>query len=161
MSRTNWNKVQPTSIKHAMELCISFAQAKKNLSVERIAELMGLSGHHTLYKWLSNGRIPAVMVRPFEHACGINYLSRYIAHSARLLTISIPTGRKSTARDVNDLQRSLNDAATALIDFTENKLDAEDCLHALTTAMEDLAWHRANVEKSVQPEFQLFEDDES
>jgi len=160
MSRVNWNTVQPTSIRNAMELCVGYARAKRNLSVERIAELMGLSGHHALYKWLGNGRIPAIMVRPFEYACGNNYVSRYMAHSAQLLTIKIPTGSKSTARDHNTLQRTLNNAVTALIDFDEEKLDAEACLQVLTSAMEDLAYHRANVEKSVQPEFQLFEDDD-
>lgn len=160
MKRKNWNTVQPKSIRNAMELCVHFAKAKKNLSVEQIAECMGLSGHHALYKYLSNGRIPAVLIRPFEMACGCNYLTRYIAHSAQLLTIKIPTGAKSKARDINNLQHSLNDAASALIDFTETKIDADECLYKITGAMEDLAYHRANVEKSIQPEFELFEDED-
>lgn len=32
---------------------------RHNLSVERIAERMGLTDHWTVYKWIQTGRIPA------------------------------------------------------------------------------------------------------
>lgn len=156
MRRVSWNRVQPTSICHAMELCLSYGREKKNLSVERIADLMGLSGHHTLYKWLGEGRMPATLIRPFEHACGCTFLSRYIAHSALLLTITIPSGKPAGARDINELQRCLTDATAALIDFYANPTGTEDCIAKLMAAMEQLAYHRANVAKHAQPDLDLF-----
>lgn len=158
MSRRNWNKVQPSSIRHAMELCVEHGRERQNLSVERIAELMGLAGHHSLYKWLAEGRMPAVAIRPFEHACGATFLSRYIAHSAGMITMPIPRGSKAEARDINTLQACLTESVTALIQFHDNKLPAEECLAALKTAMESLGWHHANVEKSDRPELGLFEE---
>ncbi|HDZ10048.1 hypothetical protein [Pseudohongiella sp.] len=159
MSRINWNKVQPTSITHAMELCVGCAREKKNLSVERIAELMGLAGHHSLYKWMAEGRMPAVLVRPFEHACGASFVSRYMAHSAQYLTLKIPSGSKADARDINALQSSLTSAVGALIKFHDAQLSQDDCIAALTGALENLAWHRANVEKADTPELSLFEEE--
>lgn len=158
MSRINWNTVQPNSITHAIELCSQYAREKRNLSVERIAELMGQPSHHALYKWMAEGRMPAVLIRPFEHACGVAFVSRYLAHSAQYLTMKIPSGAKSAARDINALQGSLTSAVTALIDFHDSRLSQEQCIDALTTALESLAWHRTNVEKTDCPELSLFED---
>lgn len=158
MARVNWNKVQPTSITHAIELCSLYAREKRNLSVERIAELMGQPSHHALYKWMAEGRMPALLIRPFEHACGASYVSRYIAHSARLLTIAIPSGAKADAREINSLQASLTKAVAALIEFHAGEIDQTECISTLTGAMENLAWHRANVEKTECPELGLFEE---
>ncbi|MDF1622503.1 MAG: hypothetical protein P1V33_03415 [Pseudohongiella nitratireducens] len=160
MPGLNWNKIQPTSITHAIELCSMYAREKRNLSVERIAELMGLPSHHSLYKWMAEGRMPAILIRPFEHACGASYVSRYMAHSARYLTLQIPRGTKSNARDINSLQINLNAAITSLIDFHDAKLTQEECISVLTTALENLAWHRANVEKTDCPELELFEEED-
>lgn len=158
MSRINWNKVQPTCITHAIELCSLYAREKRNLSVERIAELMGQPSHHSLYKWMAEGRMPAVLIRPFEHACGVSFVSRYLAHSAQYLTLKIPSGAKCDARDINALQASLTSAVSALIDFHDARLSQVDCNDALTSALENLAWHRANVAKTDCPELSLFED---
>ena len=160
MTRRNWNKENPRSLRHALELCVDYGRIKRNLSVERIAELMGLSGHHTLYKWLSTGRIPGNMIRPFEHACGHAYVSRYLAHSARFITVPVPTGRRANARTHAQLQKSLNTAVTSLIDFSEQKIDTAECLALVNEALADLAWHRANVEKHDQPEFEFFDEEE-
>jgi hypothetical protein len=150
MGRMNWNRVQPTSIRHAMELCVQFGREKKNLSVDRIAEMMGLSGHHTLYKWLAEGRMPATLIRPFEIACGCTFLSRYIAHSAQLLTIAIPSGRRATPSDINLLQQHLADAVSTLIAHYNMPVDPEHCTAILMGTMEQLAWH-------AQPDLNLFE----
>ena len=160
MSRVNWNKVQPTSITHAMELCVLYARDKRNLSVERIAELMGQASHHSLYKWMAEGRMPAVLIRPFEHACGASYVSRYIAHSAQYLTLRIPSGTKAEARALKALQASLPSAVTALIEFHDARMTQDDCIAVLTGALENLAWHRANVEKADCPELSLFNEED-
>lgn len=159
MARRNWNRVQPTNLTHAIELCAEYGREKRNLSVERIAELMGEASHHALYKWMAEGRMPMNKLRPFEHACGANFVSRYIAHSAGLLTIAIPRGAKAEARDINSLQADLTSAVAALIKFHDQKAPAQDCLASIKTAMESLGWHHANVEKTDQPELGLFEED--
>ena len=160
MTRVNWNKVQPTSITHAIELCVMYAREKRNLSVERIAELMGQSSHHSLYKWMAEGRMPAILVRPFEHACGVSFVSRYMAHSARYLTLQIPLGTKANAKDINALQANLTSAVSSLINFHDARLTQEECIAVLTAALENLAWHRANVEKTDRPELELFEEED-
>ena len=59
MRRRNWKRVNPTSLRHAMELCLDYGREKRNLSVDRVADLMGMPSKYTLYKWLENGRMPA------------------------------------------------------------------------------------------------------
>ena len=60
MPRTNWKKFHPNSLQDAMEGCTKFALEKHNRGIDRIAGLMGLASKYTLYKWLGNGRMPAV-----------------------------------------------------------------------------------------------------
>lgn len=103
--------------------------------------------------------MPAVLVRPFEHACGISFVSRYMAHSAQYLTLKIPSGSKADARDINALQSSLTSTVSALMDFHDGRMSQDDCISALTSALENLAWHRANVEKTDAPELSLFEEE--
>ena len=62
MSRRNWKRIQPTSLRHALELCKDFAKERHNLSVERIAERMGLTDHWTVYKWIQRRGLPAQKV---------------------------------------------------------------------------------------------------
>ena len=160
MARRNWKRLHPTSLSHAMELCLEHARVALNLSVDRVADRMGLTNKWTLYKWIESGRIPAVMIRPFEVACGIDYVTRYLAHSDHKLLVEIPSGRKARARDVNELSLAANKAVGALMEFYGGSRDAEETLGALTGLMEDLAWHRGEVEKHTQPELALFEEEE-
>lgn len=48
MSKTNWRNVRPTNIQDAFSWCIRYAKHKRNLSVESIADVMGVN-HWTLY----------------------------------------------------------------------------------------------------------------
>lgn len=152
MRKRIWKRVQPTSISHAMELCIEFAKERHNRSVDTIADLMGLSNKWTLYKWVESGKIPAVMIRAFEHACGVNFVTRWIAHSGHQLLIPIPTGRAATAKDINGLNAEVTNAVGALIKFYDGALRVDDALAAIANAMTEMAWHRENVLKSAQPE---------
>ncbi|MGB3289607.1 MAG: iron ABC transporter permease [Burkholderiaceae bacterium] len=52
----NWKRVYPSNIVDAFRLCKDYALERRRLSVERIAELMGVTSD-VLYKWLSNGRM--------------------------------------------------------------------------------------------------------
>ena len=156
MARRNWKRVQPTSLRHAMELCKDKAIAD-GLSVERIADHTFLSDHWTLYKWISSGRMPASYIRAFEGACGADFITRWLAASAGKLLIDIPTGRNASATDMQALQEMLNTAVGQLLQFYGGKAEANDTLCAIQQAMEALAWHRGNVEKHAQPELDFQE----
>ncbi|KMN33097.1 hypothetical protein B0T40_12705 [Chromobacterium haemolyticum] len=155
MTKRNWKRVQPSSLRNALELCKDYAKERHNLSVERIADRMGLSDHWTVYKWIQTGRIPANMIRAYETVCGINYATRWLAASGGSLLIDIPSGRIASAEDMQTLQSVLNDAAGRLLQFYAGKAQATDTLAAIQQAMEGLAWHRGNVEKHMQPELEL------
>ena len=159
MTRRNWKRIQPTSLRNALELCKDHAKERHNLSVERIAESMGLTDHWTVYKWIQTGRIPANMIRPYETACGIDYVTRWLAASSGRLLIDIPTGRGVTAEDILSLHSVMNAAATQILDFYEKtpRPDVADVLAAIQEAMQTLAWHRGNVEKRDQPELDFQE----
>jgi hypothetical protein len=157
VTQRNWKRLRPTSLRHAMELCLEHAREKHRRSVDRVADLMGLGNKWALYKWMESGRMPAILIRPFEHACGIDYCTQYLAYSAHKLLIDIPAGRAVTELEIADLQASLTDAARALMSYHAGKRDAEATLAALTHAMSGLAWHRANVAQTSEPELALFE----
>ena len=97
-----WNKLAPNSLRHALELCKDYAREVRNLSVERIADEMGVTDHWSLYKWMQNGRMPVNLVRPFESACGINYVSRWIATSGGKLLVELAGGRLGHAFFASD-----------------------------------------------------------
>ena len=128
--RRNWKRLQPTSLRHALELCKEHARERLNRSVERIADEMGITDHWTVYKWLQTGRIPANLIRPFESACGIDYVTRWIAASAGKMLVDIPTGRRLEGTDVVALHNGFGAALQLL----------------------DVAWHRANVAQFSAPE---------
>ncbi len=155
MSRRNWKRLQPSSLRHALELCKDYAKEKHNLSVERIAERMGLADHWTLYKWIQNGRMPICLVRAYEAVCGINYATRWLAASGGYLLIDMPTGRNASAEDIQVLQQTLNDAVGLLLQFHAGKGQEADTLAALQQGLEGLAWHHRNIERHLQPELEL------
>jgi hypothetical protein len=101
--RRNWNALQPSSLRQALELCKEYARERRNLSVERIAEKMGVTDHWTIYKWVQSGRIPANMIQPYESVCGIEYVTRWLAASGGKLLVDIPTGRNLVNADVIEL----------------------------------------------------------
>lgn len=152
MTRRNWKHIQPSGLRDALLLCKEHARDRKNLSVERIAELMGITDHWTVYKWIQNGRIPATMIQPYESVCGINLITRWLARSSDHLLISIPTGRKSNATDIQSLQVLLNAAVGQILKFHANEVPADDVLGAIQNGMEGLSWHRENIKKHHQPE---------
>lgn len=159
--RRSWKNRQPGSLRQAMEWALDHARVRHNRSVDRVADRMGLSNKWTLYKWLQNGRLPAVLIRPFEEACGIDYVTRYIGHSAHKLLIAAPTGRKASDRDINQLQASFTESISVLLKFYEGQAESEETLSALYTTMEQLAWHQGTVERQRQPELDLLGEDAS
>ncbi len=148
----NWRRVQPVSLRHALELCKDYARERHNLSVERIAERMGLADHFQLYKVLQSGRLAANMIRPYESACGIDFVTRWIAASAGKLLVDIPSGRKLKSADVVALHTGFAAAVQLLTSLYEGNADRDDVLAALTSHLEDMAWHRHNVALHAEPE---------
>lgn len=144
----------PASLQEAVEACVKHAQNKHRRTVDQIADLVG-TGKWTVYKWIESGAIPARLIRPFEHACGSAYITRYLAASAGLLAVAMPTGRTPSATDINAVQAACTEAVAALIDFAGGKRHATETLAALTTAMEHLAHERGQVARHSQPELDL------
>lgn len=160
MARRNWKRLTPTSLRHAIELCLEYARERRRLSVDRVADLMGLPSKWALYKWLESGRMPAILIRPFEHACGCTYVTQYLATSAHKLLVDIPSGQPARNEDVLELQTGFNDAVNLLARFYRGEGSAEETMAALSQAMSEIAGHRENVSKSLTPELGLFEEGE-
>ena len=84
MTRRNWKRVRPSSMVEALRLCKEFAQDKKNLSVERIADRMGVT-HDSLYKWLAQGRLPAILIPSYQHVCCCAFVSEWLRGLSRAI----------------------------------------------------------------------------
>lgn len=150
--RRNWKRVQAASLRNALELCKEFAQQRHNLSIERIAEKIGLTDHWTIYKWIQSGRIPANMILPYEAACGIDFVTRFLASSSGKLVIAMPTGRNLNEADVVNLHSGFASALKLLTDFYAGRTESAETLEALQNHLEDVAFHHANVIKHATPE---------
>ncbi len=155
MKRKNWKQTQPTSLRHALELCKDYARERHNISVERIAERMGLADHWTIYKWIQNGTLPSVRIRSYENACGIDFVTRWLAISADKMLIDIPSGRNISSISIQSTQEALNSAVGALLRFSSGNEEANETISNIQNAMEELAYHRENIKKHSEPEFEF------
>jgi hypothetical protein len=161
MTRRNWKRAQPSSLRQALEWSIDHARERHNLSVERIAERMGLESHWTLYKWVQTGRIPAVFIPAYEHVCGISLVSRWLAATTGKVLIDMPTGRSCTSQELQELQGVLHTAVGALFAFYDGTTDdIQQTLSAIQSGLESLAWHRGNVQQHQTPQLELGETDD-
>jgi len=152
-----WRNVKPRSLRHAIELCVDYALDKHRLTIEGIADRMGIPSHWNLYKYMENGRMPAILIRPFEHACGCTYVTEHIALSASKLIFDIPTGKRPDDKDILELNEAFNDSIKLLSRFYKGAAEAEDTISAITNVMCELARQRENVIKSDAPEFDFSE----
>lgn len=152
MSRRNWKSVRPTSLVHALRLCKEFAQERKRLSVERIADLMGAT-HDSLYKWLATGRMPANLIPAYEHACGCHFATDWLAATAGRMVIDMPTGRAVGQAELVALNSGFAAALQLLTDFYAGQADPRQTLDALAVHLQQVAWHHANVAHHAEPEF--------
>ena len=156
MTRRVWKNVRPNSLVHALRLCKEFAQDRHNLSVERIADRMGVS-HDSLYKWLATGRLPAILIPAYELACGCNFVSAWLATSAGKLVIDMPTGRKADGTELLDMNSSCAAALQLLTAFyaAPQATCPEATLAALRQHMEQVAFHHNNVAQYATPELEF------
>lgn len=150
--RRNWKRLQPNSLRHALELCKDHARERLNRSVERIADEMGVTDHWAIYKWVQSGRIPANLIRPFEVACGIDYVTRWIVASNGRVMIELPAGRQLQATDVVELHNGFGAALQLLNDFYSGKAAPDDTVAAISEHLAQVVWHRANVMQYATPE---------
>ena len=156
MTRRNWKLARPNSAIDALRLCKEYAQEKKNLSIERIADRMGVT-HDSLYKWLAAGRLPFILLPAFELACGCHFASEWAAASAGKVVINLPTGRTVQQTDLVELNSCFGAALQLLADFysAPAKADAAVTLSALTNHLQQVAWHHANVGQLANPELEF------
>lgn len=159
MARRNWKRIQPNSQQHAIRLCLDYAEKVRGYSVARVGDFIGKS-EWVIYKWLSAGSMPSVMIRPFEFACGTTYVSQYIATSAHKLLVDIPHGKIPEDVDLLSLQTTFNETINLLAKFYRGDAEATETIGALTTILTDLAGHRENVNKNAAPELPLFQEEE-
>lgn len=152
--KRNWKRVQPTSLRHALVLCKDYASDAHNLSVERIADLMGQSAD-LIYKWLGTGRMPASLIPTYELVCRANFVTRWLAASSGNLLVAMPKGRSGSAEDIQQLQGLLTAATGALLDFYKGEREVEPTLADIRNALESLAWHHANVTEHNTPQLDL------
>lgn len=149
-------KKQATSLRHAIELCLDNARDKRRLSIDRVADNLGLANKWMLYKYLESARLPATLIRPLEVVCGTDHITRYLALSAHKLIIDMPTGSAAQESEINGTQVAFAAALTALIEYYRGRTDAEATLGQLHDVMTRLAWHRECVLDHEKPELDLF-----
>ena len=152
--RAFWRRYQPTSCRDALHQCKAYAQEARNLSVERIADQMGLPDHWALYKWIESGRFPFVLIPAYESACGINLPSRWLAATQRRLLVDMPVGRAATENDLVQLGTGFQQAVQLLSDFYKSSgaTDPAPVLDALRSHLESVAHHHINVAGFSGPE---------
>ena len=157
MNRRNWKGYQPATLRDALSGCKDFALQRHNLSVERIAERMGLEDHWALYKWIANGRMPLVNLHAYEYACGIDLVTRYLAATAGKLLVSMPKGRQAQPADMVELNSGFATALQLLDDFYKGgpKADPAATLEALRNHLEQVAYHHGNVATYATPELEF------
>ena len=154
MIRRNWKKHRSSSLLEALRDCKDFAlQRNKQLSVERIATLMGTS-IDSLYKWLATGRMPVNLIPVYELACDCHYVTDFLAAGAHRLVIPIPTGRGVTAQELPEINLSCAQAVQALGAFyrAPAACDTEALLDCLRAHLEQVAFHHRNVGRYEAPE---------
>ncbi len=159
MAKRNWKSVQARDLRDAMDLCLEYAREKHNRSVDTVADLMALTSKWTLYKWVQEASLPARFIKGFEHACGIDFVSRYLVASDNKLVIEIPRGRNVSPHDIQVLQATAHEAIGEFIKFYKDQQNLEETLAAAQTVLERFAWHKGNVEKFQQPELPFNEEE--
>ena len=156
--RINWKAKQAkvSNLCGAIELCVEYAREKHNRSVERIAELMGISSHWTLYKYMESGKLPANLIAPFEFACGCSFVSEFLVVRSGKVVITIPQGKKASEKDINTLQHNFTTALTALIEFYNGSHNEQETIGYINQVLSSLAAQRENIPLYSSPELGLF-----
>lgn len=147
---------RPGSMQEAIRFCLDHAIRRHRRSVAQVGELIGVS-EWAIYKWMHEGSMPSVRIRPFEFACGATFVTEHLAASAGALLVTIPTGRQANAEQVNDLHATVVDALRHLTRYYSEPTEevADQAVRRLTDALREIASHRENVQRSQEPELEL------
>lgn len=154
MTKIYWKRVVPHNMNHALQLTKEHGIEKKNMSVARIGDHLSETSD-LIYKWLGSAKMPVNKVIAFEQACGINFVTQYLAHSQGFLLVKAPTGRKAEHRDLIDLQAFMIEVSGLIMRHTEGLKSAQETTDAIKKLMEDLAFHQKNVGALDQPQSEL------
>ena len=157
MPPRNWKRFRASSLRDAMRACKDYALDKRQLSVPRIAELMGDVTEETLYGWLSKGRMPAVLIPTFELVCGANFVTEWLAASAGRMVIAMPKGRNVTQDELLQITADCGSAMTKLAAFyaDPSKVDTAELLELLQRHLEQVAFQHHNVGQYISPQLEL------
>ena len=152
-----WKRYQPSSLRDALAKAKDYARERHNLSVERIAERMGLADHWAIYKWIESGRLPLVLLPPYEAACGIDLPTRWLAATQHKLLVDMPAGGAADEGDLVRMGSNFQAALQLLADFyaADGAADPAPVLDALTHHLQAVAYHRQNVAGYAEPELEL------
>jgi len=145
-----------STLAEAFDLCIDRATEKRR-PPKVLAELMGIE-LKTLYRWLADTCMPINRIRQFEEFCGASYVSEYLclAQGGKVV-IDIPAGTKARVADLAVVQADFAQAMVFLTRFYQDQATLDETVAALTTSLAQLAYQRANVLKTAEPELALFE----
>lgn len=152
--QTNWKRYQPRDLKDAFRACKDRARDEHRLSVERIADLLGVSAD-ALYKWMGDARMPASMIPGFEHICGAHYVSDYLAAGHGRIVIQIPAGHPAAIEDLSELQVLIANSVAQLVRCYRGQATVDATQRDLTQSLQGLGWHRENVAHLTHPELDL------
>ncbi|WP_246797799.1 hypothetical protein [Burkholderia perseverans] len=143
-----------TSLREAVERCTAIADAHRR-PAKVMADLMGVEVK-TYYRWLADLSMPLNRVMQFEEFCGARYVSEYLCVTdGRRVVIDIPTGRRPKVSDISGLQTAFAEAAAVLCRYYTAGVEQSQAIEALSTAISQAAYHRANVVKDRAPELQF------
>lgn len=157
MATPNWKRFRASNLREAMRACKDFALERHKLSVARIAELMGDVTEDTLYGWLSKGRMPAVLIPTFEHVCGANFVTDWLAASAGRMVIAMPKGHKVSEAELLQINADCTAAMSQLAAFyaDPSKVDTAELMELLQRHLEQVAFQHHNVGQYIAPELEF------
>ena len=157
MPPRNWKRFRANNLRDAMRACKDYALEKRQLSVARIAELMGDVTEETLYGWLSKGRMPAVLIPTFELVCGANFVTEWLAASAGRMVIAMPKGRKVNDAELLQITADCTQAMSQLAAFyaDPSKVDTAGLLELLQRHLEQVAFQHHNVGQYIAPQLEF------
>ena len=154
MAKRNWKKHRSTSLTSAIRDCKDFALDVHGRSVAHLADLSGQT-EDSIYKWMSSGRLPAIVIKPYELACGCSFITDFLAASGDRLVIDMPKGRTPSTTDLVEMHTTFSQAFQLLSDFYSGKADAEQTQAAIKLHLEQFAWHHRNVGIHANPQLEF------